>query len=163
MNNYRLNLLVLIVGWGLLSRGQQTKETTQQAEEKMDQVARKHPVSIANGKFFDKDGRKFLWGGEDDTWHLDLTDYFLRDEQFHYGIGREKFHALIEPQFISAAEADLVTPDSTRFLVLAVDDDVRAYSIELLTHHEVVNDVVGGKPVMAAYCILTDLGQSTIG
>jgi hypothetical protein len=66
--------------------------------------------------------------------------------------------ALIEPEFISLEEADKVYPDSARFLLLQIGEDVRAYGIDLLTHHEVVNDIVNGQPVMAAYCILADLG-----
>lgn len=118
----------------------------------------KRPVAAELGKFFEKDGRKYLFGGEDSTWHFDISNTILKDEQYHYGIGRERFMALIEPEFISLEEADKVYPDSARFLLLQIGEDVRAYGIDLLTHHEVVNDVVNGQPVMAAYCILADLG-----
>ncbi|MBO3699257.1 DUF3179 domain-containing (seleno)protein [Roseivirga sp. E12] len=118
----------------------------------------KRPVAIELGKFFEKDGRKYQYGGEDSTWHFDITNSILKDEQFHYGIGREKFMALIDPDFITQEEADQVYPDSARFLLLQIGEDVRAYGIDLLTRHEIVNDVVNGQPVMAAYCILADLG-----
>ena len=59
---------------------------------------------------------------------------------------------------MSITEADAIYPDSARFLLLEINGDVRAYGIDLLTHHEIVNDVVGGQPVMAAYCLLADLG-----
>lgn len=118
----------------------------------------KRPVAAELGKFFERDGRKYLFGGEDSTWHFDISNTILKDEQYHYGIGRERFMALIEPEFISLEEADKVYPDSARFLLLQIGEDVRAYGIDLLTHHEVVNDVVNGQPVMAAYCILADLG-----
>ena len=36
--------------------------------------------------------------------------------------------------------------------------DIKAYSVEDLTHHEIVNDVLDGQPIMAVYCILADLG-----
>ena len=116
------------------------------------------PIAAENGKIFEKDGKKLLWGGEDSTSHFDITGSLLKDEQYHYGIGRERFHALIEPEFISRNEADEIYPDSARFLLLSIGNDVRAYGIDLLTHHEVVNDIVNGEPVMAAYCILADLG-----
>ena len=64
----------------------------------------------------------------------------------------------LEPSFISVREADSVWADSTRFLLAYSGNDVKAYSIKDLTHHEVVNDVLDGKPIMAAYCILADLG-----
>jgi len=59
---------------------------------------------------------------------------------------------------MSIQQADSIYPDSARFLLLTINDEIRAYGIDLLTHHEIVNDIVGGKPVMAAYCILADLG-----
>jgi hypothetical protein len=37
-------------------------------------------------------------------------------------------------------------------------NDIKAYSVKDLTRHEIVNDVLNGQPIMAAYCILADLG-----
>lgn len=138
----------------------QEKEEALAATEEKKIKKRKFPSAIEKGKIFEKDGKKMMYGGEDSSEHFDITNSILKDENFHFGIGREKFHALITPEFISLEEAnaDTMIVDSSRFLLLNIDGDVRAYSIDLLTHHEIVNDVVGGKPVMAAYCILADLG-----
>ena len=54
--------------------------------------------------------------------------------------------------------ADTIFEDTVRFLLLNMDGVRKAYSIKDLTRHEIVNDEVNGKPVMAAYCILADLG-----
>jgi len=116
------------------------------------------PLAYKNNKFFEKEGRKYMYGGKDSSEHFDISNTILKDEQYHYGIGREGFMALTAPEFITIGEADQVYPDSARFLLLQINNDVRAYGIDLLTKHEVVNDVVDGKPVMAAYCILADLG-----
>lgn len=116
------------------------------------------PVALENGKIIHENGKKLLWGGQDSTWHFDITNSTLVDSQYHYGIGREKFDALIKPEFITLKEADDFYEDKDRFLLLDINGEARAYGIDLLTHHEVVNDVVDGKPVMAAYCILADLG-----
>ena len=128
--------------------------------EKQEEVAPKkqRPIAIDNGKFFEIDGRKMLYGGEGDQQHFDISDYLLKDEQFHYGIGREKFPALLQPEFITVPEANEIWADSTRFLLAQSGNDIKAYSVKDLTHHEVVNDVLDGKPIMAAYCILADLG-----
>ncbi|PCJ89422.1 MAG: hypothetical protein COA57_02150 [Flavobacteriales bacterium] len=119
---------------------------------------RKFPSSLENGKFFEKEGRKYLYGGEDSLQHFDVTDFSLKEEQFHFGIGREEFPALLEPEFISQKIADTIFSDTARFLLLKMGTVAKAYSIKDLTRYEVVNDVVEGKPVMAAYCILADLG-----
>lgn len=138
------------------------KETT--ADPKKEEVKttekpkKQRPVAFNNGKFFEMDGKKMLYGGKDSLQHFNITGYDLKDEQFHYGIGRERFPALLKPEFISVREADSIWADSTRFLVAYAGNDVKAYSVKDLTRHEVVNDVLDGEPIMAAYCILADLG-----
>lgn len=55
------------------------------------------------------------------------------------------------PRFYSIAEADLeYSPDE---LVIGVDfdGDARAYSIEVLSSREIVNDVVNGKPIAVTW------------
>ncbi len=153
----RSRLLLLNFIWGVVLACTPNQENAV-VEESLATVERKRPLAIENDKFYTENGKKYMYGGEDSTWNFDITNGILKNEQYHYGIGREKFDALINPEFISREEADEVFPDSARFLSLQIGNDVRAYSIELLTHHEVVNDVVGGQPVMAAYCVLADLG-----
>ena len=127
---------------------------------KKDDAQRKEqrPSAIKNGKIIENDGKKYLFGGNDSKWNFDITNSSLIDSQYHYGIGREQFHALIDPEFISEEEASTLYDDSSRFLLFTFGGEARAYGIDLLTHHEVVNDVVNGEPVAAAYCILADLG-----
>ena len=119
---------------------------------------KQRPFAIDSGKFFEVDGKKMLFGGTDASQHFNITDYDLKDEQFHYGIGRERFPALLEPRFTTVQEADSLWNDNDRFLLAYSGDDVKAYSVKDLTRHEVVNDVLNGEPIMAAYCILADLG-----
>ncbi len=119
---------------------------------------RQRPSALSNGKFFEKGGQNYLYGGKREEQHFDITGYTLKDEQFHYGIGRERFPALLEPAFISVKEATSLWQDDDRFLLAKMGNETKAYSIKDLTHHEVVNDVIDGKPVFAAYCILADLG-----
>ena len=97
------------------------------------------PVALENGKIIHENGKKLLWGGQDSTWHFDITNSTLVDSQYHYGIGREKFDALIKPEFITLKEADDFYEDKDRFLLLDINGEARAYGIDLLTHHEVGN------------------------
>ena len=121
---------------------------------------RTFPNTLENGKFITVNNKRMMYGGGDSTWHFDVSNLTLKEENFHFGIGREKFHALINPKYISMEEAekDTAITDSSRFLYVNINGDARAYSVNLLTHHEIVNDVVGGEPIMAAYCVLADLG-----
>jgi len=53
--------------------------------------------------------------------------------------------AVFEPEFVTADEAEL--PDSAWVLGVYLNGEARAYDLNLLNHHEVVNDVIGGRPV----------------
>ena len=57
--------------------------------------------------------------------------------------------AIFAPEFIPAAEADV--PDDAWILGVVIEGDAKAYSLNLLNEHEVVNDVVGGRPVAAVW------------
>ena len=116
------------------------------------------PSALERGKFFSMEGVPYLYGGKDSNAHFNISNLTLLDSQFHYGIGRELFDALIEPEFISEASADSIYADSSRVLLLTLGDEAKVYGIDLLTHHEIINDVVDGQYVAAAYCILADLG-----
>ena len=150
-------LLLAMAGFIVAACGNQTEQNAEEVKT-VPKVKKQRPVAYDNGKFFEVDGVKMLYGGEDSIQHFDITDLTLNDEQFHYGIGRETFPALLEPEFTSVEVAESVWADSVRFLVAYSGDDVKAYSIPDLTRHEVVNDVLGGEPIMAVYCILADLG-----
>ena len=106
----------------------------------------------------EKDGLRLLPGGPDESDHFDITEFRLNSEQLHYGLGRENFPALIEPEFVTATEADEWIPDMDKVLAVKIGDEVKVYPVNLLMRHEVVNDVVGGRPIFAAYCVLADLG-----
>ena len=142
----------------LISCKEQENKKEVKFEDSKDVVKKKRPIALEGGKFFEANGKKMLYGGENENQHFDITDYLLKDEQFHYGIGREKFPALLKPEFISVTEANEIWADSTRFLLAKSGNEVKAYSVKDLTRHEIVNDVLDGQPIMAAYCILADLG-----
>ena len=105
-----------------------------------------------------KGGRTYLWGGLHESSHFDITESPLAPEQFHFGGGRERIPALVEPQFTTASQAGPWLTDTQRVLAVAIGGEVRVYPLEILWSREVVNDVVGGRPIVAAYCFLADLG-----
>jgi len=59
-----------------------------------------------------------------------------------------------DPQFISVDEADAWINDVEPVLVVDIDGDVRAYPIQIMMWHEIVNDTVGGVPLAVTYCPL---------
>jgi hypothetical protein len=64
-----------------------------------------------------------------------------------------------DPKFISIQEADKYLEDSELVLGLNINGDVRAYPLQILVWHEIVNDKVGGVPVAVTYCPLCFTNQ----
>ncbi len=150
-------ILPILIALTLLSCSRNDLAETKQAAP-TETVKKQRPIALENGKFFKINDRDMLYGGADSLQHFDITDYDLKDGQFHYGIGRERFPALLAPAFSNVAEADLIWQDDDRFLLAYSGAEVKAYSVKDLTRHEVVNDELNGQPIMAVYCILADLG-----
>jgi len=68
--------------------------------------------------------------------------------------GRDRIPALDDPGFESIEEADIWLTDPEPVQVLQIGGDVRAYPLPILIWHEIVNDVIGGEPVVVTYCPL---------
>ena len=57
---------------------------------------------------------------------------------------RDAIQAIDNPQFITPEEANETYDDDELILGVEFNGDARAYSIPLLSSHEIVNDTVGG-------------------
>jgi Protein of unknown function (DUF3179) len=57
------------------------------------------------------------------------------------------------PRFLSVDEVDFVRPDEP-VIELVVNGEARAYPIQILIWHEIVNDTIGGVPVAVTFCPL---------
>ncbi len=69
-------------------------------------------------------------------------------------LGRDQIPALDEPTFESIEQANIWLTDREPVQVLDINDTPRAYPLSILIWHEIVNDVVGGLPVVVTYCPL---------
>ncbi len=59
-----------------------------------------------------------------------------------------------EPAFVDVATADAYLADREPLVEVEINGDARAYPVQILIWHEIVNDVVGGEPVAVTYCPL---------
>jgi hypothetical protein len=69
------------------------------------------------------------------------------------GPGKDGIPAIDEPKFLPVGEADFVESREP-VIALELNGVVRAYPIQILVWHEIVNDVVGGVPVAVTFCPL---------
>jgi len=66
--------------------------------------------------------------------------------------------AIDRPVFVSPAVAAAWLAAREPVLALEVKGDARAYPLQILMWHEIVNDVVGGVPVTVTFCPLCNSG-----
>ena len=62
---------------------------------------------------------------------------------------RGRIAAIFEPTFVAAVDAEI--PDDAWILGIAINGEAKAYSLNLLNRHEVVNDRFADLPVAAVW------------
>ena len=116
------------------------------------------PRETIDPDIVEENGRRYLWGGPGRDQRFDITEFRLNPKRLEYGLGRERIPALAKPRFTSTQTADSFLEEDSRVLVAKLSGEVKVYPIKILRRHEAVNDVIGGRPVLAVYCLLADLG-----
>jgi hypothetical protein len=74
------------------------------------------------------------------------------------GPGKDGIPSLTNPEVVSAAEGDTFMLAEDLVLGVVVNGEARAYPHAILWWHEIINDVLGGKPVTVSFCPLTGSG-----
>ncbi len=70
------------------------------------------------------------------------------------GVGKDGIPAINEPRFESLDEAGRWLKRQEPVIALAIGGEARAYPLQILIWHEIVNDVVGKTPVAVTFCPL---------
>jgi hypothetical protein len=71
---------------------------------------------------------------------------------------RDSIQAIDEPAFYDILSADLAYAADEWVLGVSLGPEARAYSIPVLTQHEIVNDTVAGRPIALTWCPLCNIG-----
>tara|TARA_B100000315_G_C14356454_1_gene486399 strand:- start:340 stop:723 length:384 start_codon:yes stop_codon:yes gene_type:complete len=66
-------------------------------------------------------------------------------------LGKDGIPAILAPEFLDAGAASAQMVANERVLGLSINGDHRAYPLNLLSRHEIVNDTVGGLPVAVTW------------
>ena len=70
------------------------------------------------------------------------------------GVSRDGIPPLDDPKYVPVEEADEWLEDLEPVILLEIDGDARAFPLQIMTWHEIVNDEVGGTPVSVTFCPL---------
>jgi hypothetical protein len=93
-----------------------------------------------------------------DMEHPDFPDPLIDvDEILSGGPPPDGIPPIDEPEFQAARDVDWLD-DEEPVLSLTVDHETRAYPLQVMTWHEIVNDTVADVPVAVTYCPLCNSG-----
>ena len=85
---------------------------------------------------------------------IDLSRRAVSLAEIRSVIPRDAIPAIDEPRFLGLDEASEWLAPEAPVIAFERNGEARAYPLEILTWHEIVNDVVGGEPVIVTYCPL---------
>ncbi len=90
----------------------------------------------------------------------------LYSEILSGGPPKDGIPAIDRPKFVSVGEADEWLKPVEPVIAFQLGDEARAYPIQILTWHEIVNDTVGDVPVVITFCPLCNTAiafERTVG
>ena len=89
------------------------------------------------------------------AWNTDFSKHSVSyDEILSGGPPRDGIRSIDDPSFISTAEAAEWLADNEPVIALDLNGDARAYPLQIITWHEIVNDTVGDVPAVITFCPL---------
>ncbi len=90
-----------------------------------------------------------------DAWNTDWERRTIdTNELLSGGPPRDGIPSIDNPQFDSQEKAALWLAPNEPVIALEINGDARAYPLQILTWHEIVNDTVGDVPVIVTFCPL---------
>ena len=88
-------------------------------------------------------------------WETDFSRHSVPySEIISGGPPRDGIPPIDSPKFVSPQEADGWLAGQEPVIALEIDGDARAYPLQIMTWHEIVNDMVGDAPVTVTFCPL---------
>jgi hypothetical protein len=100
----------------------------------------------------EENGRTLLWASEDDEGRVewfDMTDAEIDPATFQFGIGKDTIASIDEPRYATFDDPVVAERNITRetpVLGVSMEGVARAYPVDLMSMHEIVNDEIAGKP-----------------
>lgn len=88
-------------------------------------------------------------------WKTDTSQRSIElDELLNGGPPKDGIPSINQPLFISISEANEWLQDQEPVILVALENEARAYPLQILTFHEIVNDVLAGQPIIVTFCPL---------
>lgn len=85
------------------------------------------------------------------NWELHTIHY---SEILSGGPPRDGIPSIDDPQFVSQTEAETWLQGTEPVVAVDLEGEARAYPLQILTWHEIVNDTIGELPIVVTFCPL---------
>ena len=93
--------------------------------------------------------------GGQELWKTDFQNRTVdMDEVVSGGPPKDGIPAIDDPKFVNVREADRWLDDREPVAVVRLGEEAKAYPLQILIWHEIVNDEVGETPVSVTFCPL---------
>lgn len=86
-------------------------------------------------------------------WRTDFDKRSVSPSDVQQGQTKDGIPAISDPKFLAVSEASFLK-DREPVVAFEFNGDARAYPLQILIWHEIVNDFVGGEPVLITFCPL---------
>ena len=91
-------------------------------------------------------------------WRTDLSKKSVPMSEFHVSLAKDAIPAIDRPEFVTTeAAAAWLTPKEP-VMIFVHEGIARAYPIQVLLFHELVNDQIGDLPILVSFCPLCNSG-----
>lgn len=99
----------------------------------------------------DADPARDPWSEDSDA--FDATSIMERGKRYEITsvLPKDAIPAIFDPDFLPADSSNLQYRDTDMVIGVSIDGDHRAYHVPYLSAREIVNDVVGGKPIAVTW------------
>ena len=87
-------------------------------------------------------------------WRTDFSKHSVDYAEIRLGQVRDGIPSIDNPKFVPVSDDPDWLADREPVIALEIDGDARAYPLQIMTWHEIVNDIVGKEPVSVTFCPL---------
>lgn len=108
-------------------------------------------INIAEAQFKNKKNLPF-------TWKTDTINHSVPLSEIQIVLPKSSFPTLDNPKFVGKTEGLKMFFGKEPVIVVAINGFAKAYSLNILTMHEISNDELGGKSILVTYCPLCNSG-----
>ena len=92
------------------------------------------------------------------TWKTDIKKHTVKLSEIMIVLPKGSFPKIEHPKYVGKQEAVNMFYGKEPVIAVSVNGQAKAFSLNMLTTHEMVNDVLGGVPILATYCPLCNAG-----